>query len=675
MSSNLEISEADVDAFLESYNANLPVGIKSLEFDAVRRSALMEWNDLQACPGSGKTTLVAAKLIILARKWKSKYSGICVLTHTNVACDEIRSRLETDSDGCKLLSYPHFIGTIQEFVNKFLALPAIRHNSEGVRFIDDETGKLDVLSSGENIISIYSSLFRKFGGRNSPYPVNDAIFDEICESLGSLFWLNTDYDLGFFGANNNLITFKCDPTKKTYPKLASLKCAMQNKGRFQYRDMYIFAHELVCNSGAIAETLGTRYPVVFIDEMQDTQRFQDDLINSVFECAEVKFQRFGDPDQAIFDNMGGEEANETFNNNTELHLLKHSHRFTNDIAAKAATLSLSHIGVIEAMATPEPSYQHAVFIFDDDTKSGVLGAYAMLIAESDPQRHWKTVKAVGATEGEGGHISAYWECFDRKKQVNKPRPEKLIDAVKREWWNTNCNSHFQYQLILQSILDLMRIGEQLDTREEPHKYFNKNGLKSWLLETEKYEVFRSIITNWIMNAAPQYEQWVRQIAKLKTLIELPETDEVNCYLAYGEVPLEADARGEPEASNVANVYTAENGRKIEVGTIHSVKGETHDATLILETKNHRNDLEIMLPYFTGDLPSAQIQNADLRSKPHHNANPPQNKQFLRQLYVAASRPRHLLCLAIHKDNISDPQKEALGRMGWKLDPIYEVVDE
>ena len=55
--------------------------------DEGRKSVLesMKSIDIQACPGSGKTTLIAAKLILLAEKWPLQHQGICVLSHTNVA--------------------------------------------------------------------------------------------------------------------------------------------------------------------------------------------------------------------------------------------------------------------------------------------------------------------------------------------------------------------------------------------------------------------------------------------------------------------------------------------------------------------------------------------------------------------------------------------------------------
>ena len=59
----------------------------------------MESVDIHACPGSGKTTILVAKLAILSRRWKWSNRGICVLSHTNVAREEIEERLGSLSVG------------------------------------------------------------------------------------------------------------------------------------------------------------------------------------------------------------------------------------------------------------------------------------------------------------------------------------------------------------------------------------------------------------------------------------------------------------------------------------------------------------------------------------------------------------------------------------------------
>ena len=80
---------------------------------------------MSACPGSGKTTVLLAKLKLLADRMPFvNGAGICVLSHTNVAVDEIRKRLSGYAD--KLLSYPNYIGTIQSFVDKFVTMPYLR---------------------------------------------------------------------------------------------------------------------------------------------------------------------------------------------------------------------------------------------------------------------------------------------------------------------------------------------------------------------------------------------------------------------------------------------------------------------------------------------------------------------------------------------------------------------
>lgn len=43
-------------------------------------------------------------------------------------------------------------------------------------------------------------------------------------------------------------------------------------------------------------------------------------------------------------------------------------------------------------------------------------------------------------------------------------------------------------------------------------------------------------------------------------------------------------------------------------------------------------------------------------------------EVLRRLYVAGSRPRHLLCTAMHKDNISDEQIAQREALGWNAPP-------
>lgn len=65
-------------------------------FDGERAEFIKALNtvDIQACPGSGKTTCLLAKLLLLGRNLPfNNNSGILVLSHTNAAVDEIKKKI------------------------------------------------------------------------------------------------------------------------------------------------------------------------------------------------------------------------------------------------------------------------------------------------------------------------------------------------------------------------------------------------------------------------------------------------------------------------------------------------------------------------------------------------------------------------------------------------------
>jgi hypothetical protein len=88
-----------------------------------------------------------------------------------------------------------------------------------------------------------------------------------------------------------------------------------------------------------------------------------------------------------------------------------------------------------------------------------------------------------------------------------------------------------------------------------------------------------------------------------------------------------------------NVYKKSiNGTEviIPIDTVHGIKGETHTATLYLETKYYTNSIE----YFYKELTDKKnMEESDSKRK----------KQALKIAHVAFSRPTHLLCIAIHQE--------------------------
>jgi DNA helicase II / ATP-dependent DNA helicase PcrA len=285
----ITIVDNDIDELLAVLNPNRAT---PFVLDASRRQAMCGDGDVQACPGSGKTTLVGLKLLCLIRKWTAPRQGICVLTHTNVARDEIVKCLSAHPSGFALRSYPHFIGTIQEFINTYIATPSLRSKGLTVTQIDDD----HCLTRLERMISVGARAY-------------------LANRHASLS------DLRYRWEDGNLVlktpAFAGPSPSPSYANLLSIKSRLQAEGAFFYSEMYAYAHEALSSNAGLTASLRQRFPVVLIDEMQDVQKFQDDLLNSIFDHQSVHYQRFGDPDQSIFDGVGGEQPNTTYNTNVQ----------------------------------------------------------------------------------------------------------------------------------------------------------------------------------------------------------------------------------------------------------------------------------------------------------------------------------------------------------------------
>ena len=97
-----------------------------------------------------------------------------------------------------------------------------------------------------------------------------------------------------------------------------------------------------------------------------------------------------------------------------------------------------------------------------------------------------------------------------------------------------------------------------------------------------------------------------------------------------------------------------------------MKGETHDVTLVCETKyNHWYDIQEMIEFLCN--PGAV--------RPVANYMQPKSKEtnraaFMKRLFVAMSRPRYLLCLAMKKSHLTEAQRTYLrDEAGWAVEDL------
>lgn len=623
--------------------------------------------DVQACPGSGKTTLIAAKLMLLAKKWPFPHQGICVLSHTNVAKDEIIERLKKSktTEAQSLLSYPHFIGTIQEFVGKFLAFPYLRARKIDINCVDTDMC----------VELIYSNLSYEAKAR----------IDRANTHSNVLY--NFDINLSDGELSINVPTFKNKSNSPSYKNLKKVRLDLIKKGCLFYRDVFTFAQVASFKVPSAIEALRNRFPFVFLDEMQDTQKFQDELLLKIFpqDDPNVIIQRFGDPDQAIFHGSGKEESNSSFNGKSVERLdfvVQKSHRFDGQLADKIKPLSINKIQ-LETELTGETlgarslahssggSFEHSVIVFNDETRGEVIQAFGDIVSQQFHKEYKNSdqfiVKALGAVGNEidpsAGQlkIGHYWPDYKKSKSNTNFKENSLIEAVRYcRYSNTSDWSH-GYKLLLDCILKLLRLAEKSD--ESGHAY-SSTSLQAFLKLEDRWYDFRERLFQLLGESPLNQVSWEEHRQCLITLLGLQDaTEAATRYLEYSEEELNVENQNEEDIKlddgsvipSPNNKVKHPDGFHIHLSTIHGVKGETHDATLVLETKNHEHDIHKLLEHLTVS------DTSEIKAK--------RKVKFARQLYVGVSRPRHLLCLAIHEDRINDGHKAALESLGWKVLPL------
>jgi DNA helicase II / ATP-dependent DNA helicase PcrA len=86
----------------------------------------------EACPGAGKTRAIIARY--LHRTEEEPRKGIALLSFTNAAIDEAKCRCGDRPDALKA---PHFVGTFDGFINRFISRPLYaRYYDKTPRFIE-----------------------------------------------------------------------------------------------------------------------------------------------------------------------------------------------------------------------------------------------------------------------------------------------------------------------------------------------------------------------------------------------------------------------------------------------------------------------------------------------------------------------------------------------------------
>ena len=636
---------------------------ESQHFDDERKDFIknLDTIDLQAVPGSGKTTALLAKLLILERTLPfDDGSGILVISHTNTAVDEIK---DTISKFCpKLFTHPNFVGTIQSFVDTFLAIPC-GHTLLDTRisWIDEEKYKSNILKKYKRInwLNEYdkpATFFWRRHIKKAKKTKRDSISEkDICneyidEEIKTLFY---DYCDEKIKRIDNKKVILSDKNNKRFIGLKTIIEESVSEGIISYEYAFNIANLYLKQYPIIRTYIQKRFRYIFVDEMQDMDQHQYDLLEDIFfnnGDSISNYQRIGDKNQAIFN--GSAKLDDIWKARECTLKLNGSYRLTEEVAELVKRFGLEFIDIEgRFQKSTGVNIRPVVIVFNDDSITNVIPEFArsikqLIIEGKLPDNSLNSYKAIAWVKNKSGigriGLADYWGDFDD----NNHRPKEdyaCMESYLLHYDNDKKILGSVQKNILNALLRILRYEKILiDNRD-----YTKQKLLSFLKENneEQYEKLKLLLYLWSINIIRGRENDV--YSELKQYI--PEFLDV-----FGK-PISRSKKFIETAENIEQVTTAsdklnkdnayeKDGVKIEITTIHAVKGQTHTATLYLETYYYQKyESERLKEQFKGN---------------SFNGTGIRDKQSTKMTYVGLSRPTHLLCLAVHvnrfnKDDFKD----------------------
>ena len=675
---------------------------------------------VQASPGSGKTTVLLAKLIILANRMPlPDGKGVCVLTHTNVAIDEIKAKLGQKAD--ILFRYPNFFGTIQSFLHKFVTTAALQYfYGSQISYVDDDIAQTVLLkkyeklsrenklkklvfahiASKKHIIEIdeinalggvdaltNANVIRPIGKKIIKYDFQLSKYDlsSLPNNIRQLIRLRRDTIL----ANQSkeiILSFKADwvnrkiltdsnpigMTTEAGSAYLSIKEEMFSEGVLSFVDAYDLAFRYIRENNLDFSTFSNyRFKYLFIDEVQDCDKKQVELIKSIFADTKVIVQRFGDYCQAIFDGEDNDRVEIEELKGDRVSYIHDSNRFGEKIAKPLRTLCMEDNRSLVGNDSV-PSLKPIIITYVDPlavipkfvellnsmtiTEKGKLTVLEVANKEryEDPL-HRINIKACGwvgkkVSNERARTVVSYFPAFERKDLQPKSEGDYFDDFIPK---NPNTNVKDFAASLIQGILKFLDICNIKDG----NRRYTRKSLLQVLTSCHLKDVFLNKIMCWSMD-----------LVKSKTPDDITTVkNQIYAFIKNSIMPIfeknvVEDAKSffntfgednkDVEIIKHGNVFHGE-GIDIEVATVHSVKGETHAATLYLETSYFgKHESEYIREQFKG-IPYTGTDKRVL--------------QCLRIIYVGASRPRYLLCMAMQKDRFDSIDCPAMR-------DIWEVVE-
>jgi len=219
---------------------------------------------VKAAPGSGKTYTITKKAIDIIKNWNLT-GGLAILSFTNIAVDEMRDTFKK-FDSSFEIKHPHFIGTLDSFINNYIFLP-FGHLEMGCKCRPRLVGKP------------FNNWVGKFYAQQQFCEITHNISGEWDRVPGS-----------------NLEKNWKSKSQILHEKKRLIKLGYANRA-----DAHYYALKILKNHENILKLLIKRFPYIILDEAQDTSEIQMEIFNTLVNYGLSNLILVGDSEQAIYE--------------------------------------------------------------------------------------------------------------------------------------------------------------------------------------------------------------------------------------------------------------------------------------------------------------------------------------------------------------------------------------
>ena len=503
---------------------------------------------VRAAPGSGKTWLVGKIIQKELETWTNS-GGIAALSFTRVGGEEIRNAV-----GYELTS-PHFVGTLDSFLFRYIVKPfwnKIHPDFAIPHLIPAESGveKWTKPPQQDIKLEIPDKVTRK------PYNLQKINYNGISASNKPILTYPKSFSGEYEIMNPDMSDWAWKEKWKIIKKL----------GWMTHADVALCSYKILSNQQygeRVSKLIAKRFSFLIIDEMQDTGYFAGQSILQLLEKAtDIKTLLVGDPNQAIYEFNGATPSLfDQFSKLSKSHNLAQSRRCPQSIVSLANCLFPAAMN-----SNDEENGKNTLIIYSNFEKD-----IPEFITEINKLYSYQNIKYIT-------RLNKTIYDFSKKKKkdlstLGCPALTLMSHAVQAFYQGSNVKAFglaesaislwlFKYEGITEEDLSIKQV------------IFDdwKELIVSCLLDCVKINEFLTY-EKWQTEAGAKIEERIKN-SSLQTIIPTNHLKPKN----YKK------GRDKRCCDEQMTIFFPSLRKKTDVPllqTIHSVKGQTHDATVLV----------------------------------------------------------------------------------------------